>query len=314
MVYFALIIPIWVNAPRTTSAEVWTRLSNAGGWSGLPLSVLIGQVSGVFTQVGVDTAAHMSEEVRDAAMAVPRAIISVYIFNFCLIFLAMITLCYHILDVGTAVTDPTAYPVIYVLRQAISQTWLTTILAFTVFLLTFADISYLATVSRDLFAFARDDGLPFSNWISRVDSSRNMPLNACILTCVTSICLALIYLGSPVAFYAFTSLNIVALLQCYNISIGCVLWRRIRHPTTLPKARFSLGKLGIPINIAAIVYSSWAFFWCFWPQYYPITAANFNWSSVIFTSVLLGSLFYYFIWGRWKYVGPVVRVEGRKVR
>lgn len=55
MAYFAFIIPIWVNAPRATSAQVWTGFENSGGWSNLSLSVMIGQLSGIYTQVGVDT-------------------------------------------------------------------------------------------------------------------------------------------------------------------------------------------------------------------------------------------------------------------
>ena len=55
MAYFAFIIPIWVNAPRASSQQVWTDFSNSGGWSNLGLSVMIGQLSGIYTQVGIDT-------------------------------------------------------------------------------------------------------------------------------------------------------------------------------------------------------------------------------------------------------------------
>jgi hypothetical protein len=70
----------------------------------------------------------------------------------------------------------------------------------------------------------------------------------------------------PVAFYAITALSTISLLQCYCLSIGCVLWRRIVLPSTLPPAEFSLGRWGIPINALAVLYSLWAFFWACWPQ------------------------------------------------
>ena len=70
----------------------------------------------------------------------------------------------------------------------------------------------------------------------------------------------MIYIGSPTAFYAITSLFTVALLQCYMFSIGSILWRRIRMPETIPEARqFSLGKWGIPVNAVAFVWCMWAF-------------------------------------------------------
>src|SRR5271163_1255031 len=131
----------------------------------------------------------MSEEVKNAAKSVPKAMMSIYIVNFCLIFPAILTVCYHITDLDAALTDPTTYPTIYVLRQSMSDGWMTVILIIVVLLLICSNITYLAAVTRDLFAFARDQGLPFSNWIAKVDEKRNIPQNACILTSVISICL-----------------------------------------------------------------------------------------------------------------------------
>jgi choline transport protein len=255
----------------------------------------------------------MSEEVKNAAKSVPKAMMSIYIVNFCLIFPAILTVCYHITNIEDALTDPTLYPTIYVLRQSMSPAWMTVILVIVVLLLICSNITYLAAVTRDLFAFSRDQGLPFSNWIAKVDQNRSIPRNACIVTSVVSICLGLIYIGSPVAFYAITSLLTVALLQCYCLSIGCLLWRRIRHPETLPPAQFSLGKFGIPVNAAAVIYAFWSFFWSFWPQAYPVSAAGFNWASVIFVSVLFCALTHYVLVARHKYTGPVALVEGRRV-
>ena len=253
----------------------------------------------------------MSEEVKGASKSVPRAMLAVYIVNFCLIFPALITICYHIPVVADALEDPTLYPTIYVLRQSMSNAWMTVLLVVVILLLICSNITYLAAVTRDAFAFARDDGFPFSNWLSKVEPKRRIPQNAVIMTSIISICLALIYIGSPVAFYAITSLLTVALLQCYCFSIGCLLWRRITHPETLPRASFSLGKFGIPLNIAAVLYAAFAGFWAFWPQYYPVTAPGFNWASVIFVGIMLLATVHYIFVARHKYTGPVVLVEGR---
>lgn len=254
----------------------------------------------------------MSEEVKDASYSIPRAMITVYIVNFLLIFPALITVCYHIPSVQTALNDPTTYPAIYVLRQSMSTGWITLILVIICLLNVASNIVYLAAVSRDLFAFARDKGLPFSTWLSAVHERRRIPVHACQLSCLIAVLLSRIYIGSPVAFYAITSLLTVALLQCYCLSIGCVLWRRIYHPETLPKAKFSLGRAGVPLNAAAMLYSLWGFFWSFWPQYTPVTAAGFNWASPIFVSTLLVAGVFFICKARFRYAGPVTEVEGRK--
>jgi hypothetical protein len=55
LAYFAYIIPIWTNAPKATHSQVWLEFSNEGGWNGLVLPVLIGQLSGIGTGLGIDT-------------------------------------------------------------------------------------------------------------------------------------------------------------------------------------------------------------------------------------------------------------------
>jgi amino acid transporter len=256
----------------------------------------------------------MSEEVRNAATSIPHAILIVYVANFVLLFPLLLTIVYHMPDTAEALGDATSYPVVHVLRQSMSDQWVTGVLVVICVLVVCSNIAYLSATSRDLFAFARDKGVPLSNWLSTIDPRRPIPRNAAVVSSFISLGMGLIYLGSSVAFYAIASLFTVALLQCYCLSIGCVLWRRIYHPDTLPHAQFSLGKYGVPINAIAIIYGVWTFFWAFWPQSYPVTAENFNWAVVLFVTALLGALVHYALVGRFRYHGPVALVEGRSVR
>lgn len=119
----------------------------------MSLSILVGSLTGISNQVGIDTAAHMSEEVKDAASAVPRAMMAVYLINMCLIFPVVLTICYHIPDLQASLADTTTYPAIYVLRQSMSTTWLLVLLFVIILLNTASNISYLAAVS--LFTFPK---------------------------------------------------------------------------------------------------------------------------------------------------------------
>ena len=195
MAYICFIVPIWVNAPKASGKVVMTEFTNSGGWSSMGLAVLAGQLSGIYTQVGVDTAAHVSEEVRstshqivpgcpsnsgltsfvlDASKAVPRAMMSVYVINFCLIFPAIITLCFAMPNLEDALSDPSTYAAVYVLRQSMDTAWLTVVLTMITCLLICSNVSYLTAVTRDLFAFGRDNGFPFSSWISKVMRSHRL--------------------------------------------------------------------------------------------------------------------------------------------
>jgi len=55
LAYFAYIVPIWVNAPTASHSQVWGEFANEGGWSSVGMAVLVGQLSGIGQQVGVDT-------------------------------------------------------------------------------------------------------------------------------------------------------------------------------------------------------------------------------------------------------------------
>ena len=58
LVYLGFIIPIWVNAPRASSSQVWSEFTFAGGWPSAGLAVMIGQQTAIYTQIGVDTVSY----------------------------------------------------------------------------------------------------------------------------------------------------------------------------------------------------------------------------------------------------------------
>jgi choline transport protein len=146
----------------------------------------------------------------------------------------------------------------------------------------------------------------------QVDSKKLIPTNAIWLSLSISCLLNLIVLGSTTAFNALISLQVVALMATYMISISCVLWRRIKCPETLPLCRWSLGRAGIAINIIALLYAAFAFFWCFWPSTTPVDLDTVNWSPVMFVGVMVIAMVLFVFRGRKVYQGPVVTVENYK--
>lgn len=252
----------------------------------------------------------MSEEVRNAGRNVPWAILWSSFGNGILGIILIVTYVFAIPSVEAALDDPSGFPFLHVFRAALSVAGVNVLTALILFLVTVSNISFNASTARQTFAFARDNGLPFARWISHVHPTRKIPANAILLSCTLSALLALINVGSSTAFSAIISLQVVALMFTYIISIACLLHRRLHHPDLLPPARWSLGRFGAPINILAVTYAVFAFFWACWPQSVSVTADNFNWAVVIFSAVLILSLVLYVVRGRQRYVGPVTAVEG----
>lgn len=55
MGYICFLVPIWVNAPKASAKDVFTKFENYGGWETQGLAILVGQLSGISPQIGVDT-------------------------------------------------------------------------------------------------------------------------------------------------------------------------------------------------------------------------------------------------------------------
>lgn len=305
-----ILIVLWAMAPHQSASAVFaTEWKNIGGWSTMGLSVMIGQISAIYGCLSSDAMAHMSEEVTDAGRNVPIAIAWGYFSNGIMAAILLIAYLFATPSVEDSLNDATGFPFIYVFREATSAAGVNGLTAITLLPVIFSNILFNASTSRQTFAFARDNGLPFSLWIGKVDPKRKIPANAIALSCIISCALSLINIGSETAFNAIISLNVAALMYTYIVSISCVIYRKIWHPNTLPHRRWDMGRAGLAVNIIGLLYCCFALFWSLWPSESHVTRENFNWSVVIFVGVFIISLFMYIVSGRKKYSGPVVIVQ-----
>jgi len=99
-----------------------------------------------------------------------------------------------------------------------------------------------------------------------------------------------------------------ALVAASIITIGSVLWRRLAL-ARVPHHRWDLGRWGPVVNILALVFLLPYFVILFFPLTAHPTAQSMNWAVVIFGGVTLLSLVYYAVYGRSRYVAPVVLVH-----
>src|SRR5271156_3871526 len=120
----------------------------------------------------------------------------------------------------------------------------------------------------------------------QMNHKQNVPDHSVYLTSVASGVLCLINLGSTFAFNIIVSLTLLALLSTYMISIGCVLRKRLLGEE-LPYARWSLGRLGLPINAFAFLYSGFVIVFSCFPNTVPVTTSSVNWAPAVWVGVIL---------------------------
>jgi choline transport protein len=305
--FFAILIPMWILAPRTDSKTVWTGFNN-GGWSSTGVSVLVGMISPVVSLIGSDSATHMAEEVRDAGRVIPMAMITTVLLNGGLGFVMLVTLCYTLGDVDAVLASPTgevSVPFIAVFANGVqSNAGASVMTAILLTLSTFCAMTNIAASSRQLFAFARDKAVPGYQFFAAVRPGWDIPANAVIATVIFSCVLALINIGSTIAYNNITSLGLGALISSYIICIGCVALLRIRGKPLLP-SRFSLGKFGLVVNLISLAFLLLVFVFIFFPAAPHPTTMSMNWAVLIYGGVLILALVYFLVWGRKVYFGPV---------
>ncbi|OGM41093.1 putative amino acid permease [Aspergillus bombycis] len=307
--FFGILIPLWVLSPRPAASEVFGSIEDRGGWGSNGLSCLVGLVGPIYALIGPDSAVHMSEEIRDASRVLPLGMIWTLILNGSTGLVMIITFAFCIGDIDEVMASQTGFAFIQVFLNSTGSVKAATGMTVVIMAMQFcAAISNVATTSRQVYAFARDKGLPFSDFFAQVNPTFTVPLNALCVSLVIVSGLACINIGSSVAFNAIMSLGVAALLSSYIISISCVRIRRWRKQP-LPPARWNMGRLSPYIDTVSLLVLSVVWTFSFFPLTREVDATTMNWGVVIFVGVIIFSLVYYVVYARKVYKGPVVRVN-----
>ncbi|KAJ7042774.1 amino acid permease, partial [Mycena alexandri] len=308
-----IIITLLATTPRSemhSASYVFGSggIANAtGGWN-TGLAFLFGLLSVQWTDY--DATAHISEEVKRAAYAAPAAIFIAVIGTGLIGWLLNIVL---VLCSGDLALLPGASgsAMLQIMTLRMGKTGALILWVFVCLTAFFVVQTALQAVSRTVFAFSRDHGLPDRGFFGHNHSTIQIPIRAVWLCTIFSILPGLLDLASPIAANAIFSLTAIALDLSYIIPIAL---RRVfqDHPEVMFKPGpfyMGSGALGWAANIACI---SWTLFVCVifsFPTVKPVTKLNMNYASVITVGVMFISLVWYFAGARKHYKGPTSNIR-----
>lgn len=169
MTFFAMIVTLAVTGPRSSASEVFTHFQNDNGWNSIGTACFVTINGPVITLIGADCAVHLAEELKDSSRNLPRAMVGYATVNYILGFAMLLTTIFVIGDLDSVANTATGQPYIQVIWNATQSRGGTIAFAAIIsFLFFFAAVNTNTTSSRQLYAFARDGGLPCSKWICRV--------------------------------------------------------------------------------------------------------------------------------------------------
>lgn len=298
VLFIVIIVVLIVFGPRSDPDFVFkTLIKDVSGWNNAGVSWGLGLLTVTFSVTGFDSVLHMSDEVKKVRTRVPRSIILACTVNSIMLFVFVLVLLFFLgplTDEVTAAPLPLIYVIYGATKSRAATNCLVSLVAVIIFLALF---NVFASVSRLVWVFARDNGLPFSNVFAYVHPTLKLPVNALILLSAIVTCLSLIYIASATAFNALISLQALALHVSYFFPILFMLLRKIRGPPP-PYGPFKLGAIGIPLNIFGLCYLVYVVLWMPFPQILPVTKDNMNYAGPIFGAVIIGALGHWFIRAR----------------
>jgi amino acid transporter len=179
---------------------------------------------------------------------------------------------------------------------------------------TAANAACVTSTSRTAWAFARDQGLPASEFLSEVSPNLKVPVRMVLVVGFLQMLLGLIYLGSSTAFNAILSMAILGMYASYlsPILFMLVYGRRLPVPIIrrLGSGSFNLGRRWGPvINVAAILWLIIAMAFSTFPTVRPVTPDNMNYCIVVTSGwMFIGAIYYYALAGKSRFSGPVIEL------
>lgn len=118
----------------------------------------------------------MAEEVKNAAINVPRAMFFTIFINGSLGFASYIYILYCFGDPDKALNTNYPFPFIEIFQNALqSRAGVTAIVSVLLAMYVFATFGFVASASRQAWAFSRDNGLPLSRYFKKVSRNRDVP-------------------------------------------------------------------------------------------------------------------------------------------
>uniref|UniRef100_A0A8H7N224 Amino acid permease/ SLC12A domain-containing protein n=2 Tax=Bionectria ochroleuca TaxID=29856 RepID=A0A8H7N224_BIOOC len=306
--FFAILIAVAVLPRNRNSASfVFTNFQNNTGWESDGIAWCIGLLTSAYITVGYDSAAHMCEEMKNPTMGVPRAMIGSLLINCTMGFAVLIAVLFGMGDINEALASPTGFPIITVFTEMTrGNTSASSAMVCTIIIsASLATVGLIASTSRSLWAFARDDAPPFSPWLARLDKKRHTPSNAVICCSVFLALLGLLNIASTTAFTAILSLTVISLSLSYVLPIIAMLYRRVANVEKISFGPWRMSPvLGTVLNIVAISYNIFLCIFLLLPPIQPVTAQNMNYASAVLGGVLVFITVDWFIRGRKVYSGP----------
>lgn len=243
-----------IFAPKQPPGYFFERATfNDQGWP-YWFAFVIGLLQAQWTYTGYDASASVSEETVDPRRRVPWGIVMAVVVSAVVGYALLLALTLAITDIPSVLnardgSGNKVPAVIAIFSGALGSRAGSLFTALAAMAMWFCGLSAVTWISRTLYAFARDNGLPGSAVWRRVSVRYQTPAPA-IWLCVAIAFLATISAGT---YAVVTSVSVIGLYFSYTIPVYLAARARARGEP-VPRGPWHLGRFGPAINLVAMVW------------------------------------------------------------
>ncbi|WP_234314619.1 APC family permease [Streptomyces sp. NRRL F-5135] len=292
-----LVLLLAAHITRGPAAIVRTDGYGAGQPLGYLGAFLTASLASAYVMYGFDTASSLGEESRDPSRNAPRAILRALIASFLIggLILLFALLAVPDLHAKALVVDGLQYVVLSTLGPTVGQI----VLWCVVVAITVCALAVHAAGIRLAFAMSRDNCLPASSLLARVSPRFGTPVVPAVVIGLIAVCILLLNINQPQIFSVITSIAIIMIYVAYLLVTTPLMIRRLRGTWRPAEGRFSLGRLGLPVNVLAVLWGIGMALNLAWPrpEVYNATGPHhwyLRWGAFLFVGIVAGGGFTYY--------------------
>ncbi|WIX97734.1 amino acid permease [Amycolatopsis mongoliensis] len=239
--------------------------------------VLASALMAAYVLYGFDTAASVAEETKNARRAAPRAVLRAVLVSGIGGLAVVITA----LMAAPSLTDGqlAGHGLPYVITAVFGDPLGRVFLADVAVAVVVCTLTIQTGTVRLVYAMARDGALPASTRLSSVSSRTGTPVAPALVSGGLAIGLLLLNFGNPTLFSTITGTSVVVVYLAYLLVTGPLLVNRLRGRFPAEPGLFSLGRWGVPVNGAAVLYGIAMIVNIAWPrpEIYDVTGSGAPW-------------------------------------
>ena len=308
---FLIAVPVGTGHGFNSASYIFGTLINNRDY-GTAWSFFLSWLPAIWTIGSFDSTIHCSEEAKNAQRAIPVGIIGsisacgILGWAICIVCAA----CIKDGDVSRVLQSDTGSAMAQIIYDALGKKWAVAFMSLIAVGQYLMSVSIMIALSRQIWSFARDDGLPVVyNFVKYVNPKIKVPIRATMFAAALGILLGLLVLINGTAGSgALFSLAVASNVLSWGLPVLLILlpYGRKRF---IPGPFYFGSTISTLINIVSVGWTGYVIVLCMFPDSITVDKNSMNYTVVINVGVWLLALIYYFVWGYRFYTGPKSNLE-----